>query len=110
MPLPSSGSPTLKNGNACYYQSLVSIYKSQTIVTQKIMILIKIVPNLCKLNQFSFTCRINISFELFQVFLKHPGKERGLTTRVSNQSVITQPTTNNSQFCDKHNGLYVERK
>jgi hypothetical protein len=84
--------------------------KSQTVVNEKIMILMKIVPNLCKLNQFNFTRRTNISFQLFQVFLKHPGKEHRLTTRVPNQSVITQPTTNNSQFCDKHKGLYVERK
>jgi len=58
----------------------------------------KIVPDLFELKPFKFICRINISFELFQVFLKHPGKQRQLTTRVSNQSVITHsppPTTAN---------------
>jgi hypothetical protein len=71
----------------------------------------KIVPDLFELNPFNFICRINISFQLFQVFLKHPGKQRQLTTRVSNQSVITpQPTTNNSQFYDKGKERYAERK
>ena len=82
--------------------------KQQTVVTLKTTIRMKIVPDLSELNPFNFICLINISFELFQVFLKHPGKQRQLTTRVSNRSVITHslpPITAN--FMTKANDVML---